>query len=477
MLAVLENGYSTTLGANLVTSSAGGLALRSSNNTVLTQFTTFTSSLALTASLVNTTKATSPNNGLHYLALVTQSGADVSAREVRWSTSIYADPTTSTMYTERLIATSVSASLTGSLTGALIGTSSWAINANTASYSPSGFPYTGNAIISGSLVVTNGSGGITGSISGSVAAPGNTGEVIYNNAGSMAAAGNVEISAVGNLNLVSTTDPTAPAASIATLYSKNIAGRAMPKVIDSNNLSYLLDTPRYMVSEYYWQRGTTTDGTWTGTTGTGTGTFADATRITTGGGTLLQSMKRSTYANVATTLSQSLGQNMTETIFFRGAVTNQGGFFYYARGGFEIWTAGGRFFAGTSTAVSTIINSNAEPSTINNHAGFLIDSTDAGMSFSIRNAATTTKTPITAFTASAGKVYDMFIHNPPFSSNFSYTIIDLATGAEVSNTVSATPPVAGTVMGARFLGSNASLTAVNSVSIAIQRIYITTAYS
>ena len=320
-------------------------------------------------------------------------------------------------------------------------------------------------------------GPLTGSISGSVAAPGNTGEVIYNNAGRMAAADNVEISAVGNLNLVATTNPTAPAASIATLYSKNIAGRAMPKVIDSNNLSYLLDTPRYMVSEYHWQRGTTTDGTWTGTTGTGTGTFADATRITTGGGSLLQSMKRSTYANVATTLSQSLGQNMTETIFFRGVATNQGGFFYYARGGFEIWTAGGRFFAGTSTAVSTIINSNAEPSTINNHAGFLIDSTDAGMSFSIRNAATTTKTPITAFTASTGKVYDMFIHNPPNSSNFSYTIIDLATGAEVSNTVSATPPVGGTVMGARFLGSNASLTAVNSVSIAIQRIYITTAYS
>jgi hypothetical protein len=151
--------YSTKLGANLVTSSIGGLALRSSDNTVLTQFTTFTSSLALTASLVNTTKATTPNNGLHYLALVTQSGADVSAREVRWSTDIYANPTTSTMYTERLIATSVSASLTGSLTGALTGTASYATQALSASYAPGGsstptFPFTGSAIISGSLVIT-----------------------------------------------------------------------------------------------------------------------------------------------------------------------------------------------------------------------------------------------------------------------------------------------------------------------------------
>jgi len=150
--------YSTKLGANLVTSSIGGLALRSSDNTVLTQFTTFTSSLALTASLVNTTKATAPNNGLHYLALVTQSGADASAREVRWSTNIYADPTTSTMYTGRLIATSVSASLTGSLTGALTGTASYATQALSASWAPSvasnPFPFTGSAIVSGSSIIT-----------------------------------------------------------------------------------------------------------------------------------------------------------------------------------------------------------------------------------------------------------------------------------------------------------------------------------
>ena len=157
--SALTASYSTKLGANLVTSSIGGLALRSSDNTILTQFNTFTSSLALTASLVNTTKATAPNNGLHYLALVTQSGADVSAREVRWLTNIYADPTTSTMYTGRLIATSVSASLTGSLTGALTGTASYATQALSASYAPGGsstptFPYTGSAIISGSLVIT-----------------------------------------------------------------------------------------------------------------------------------------------------------------------------------------------------------------------------------------------------------------------------------------------------------------------------------
>ena len=157
--SAITASYSTKLGASLFTSSAGGLSMRSSDNTVLSAFTTFTSSLALTASLVNTTKATAPNNGLHYLALVTQSGADVSAREVRWLTNIYADPTTSTMYTGRLIATSVSASLTGSLTGALTGTASYATQALSASWAPGGgstptFPYTGSAIISGSLVIT-----------------------------------------------------------------------------------------------------------------------------------------------------------------------------------------------------------------------------------------------------------------------------------------------------------------------------------
>jgi hypothetical protein len=182
--SALTASYSTKLGANLVTSSIGGLALRSSDNTVLTQFTTFTSSLALTASLVNTTKATTPNNGLHYLALVTQSGADVSAREVRWSTDIYADPTTSTMYTGRLIATSVSASLTGSLTGALTGTASYATQALSASYAPGGgaaFPYVGTAVITGSLIVSGANGGIDTSLAALYASDG-TATVVFGNA-------------------------------------------------------------------------------------------------------------------------------------------------------------------------------------------------------------------------------------------------------------------------------------------------------
>ncbi len=64
-------------------------------------------------------------------------------------------------------ATSFTGSLTGSLVGSLTGTASWASNAVTASFATSGgspaFPYTGSAIISGSLTVT-GSANVQGAI-------------------------------------------------------------------------------------------------------------------------------------------------------------------------------------------------------------------------------------------------------------------------------------------------------------------------
>jgi len=145
-----------------------------------------------------TTKATTGvNGGLHRLALVTASGADESNREIRWATDLYVNPTFGILY-----AASVTAS--GGFTGSLAGSASYALNGGVTSIvagtnvtiSPtnglgavtinatgggpgsSDFPYTGSAIISGSLLVTGsvqaGLGGFTGSSLGTASFSTNT---------------------------------------------------------------------------------------------------------------------------------------------------------------------------------------------------------------------------------------------------------------------------------------------------------------
>jgi hypothetical protein len=184
-------------------------------------------------------------------------------------------------------------------------------------------------------------------------------------------------------------------------------------------------------------------------------------------------MPRSTYANVVTTANQVLGQRNTEQLFYRGNATNQGGFFFWARCGFAVWTNGGRFFAGMSPN-NNVISGN--PSSQNNTAGFCIDSGDAGaISFLTRDTATATK-QATGFTAATDKLYDVFIYNPPNSGTFSYTIIDIVAGTEYSNSATLTPPTAGAVLTANVLASNAALTPVTSISLAVMRILIQTIY-
>jgi hypothetical protein len=61
-------------------------------------------------------------------------------------------------------------------------------------------------------------------------------------------------------------------------------------------------------------------------------------------------------------------------MYTRGAVASQGGFFFYARVGMDVWTNGGRFFAGMHTA--TVIS--ADPS-LNNTVGFCVDAADNGL--------------------------------------------------------------------------------------------------
>jgi hypothetical protein len=175
---------------------------------------------------------------------------------------------------------------------------------------------------------------------------------------------------------------------------------------------------------------------------------------------------------VVTTLNQVLGQRNTEAIFFRGSVANQGGFFFQARLGFDVWTNGGRFFAGMHSATTVV---SADPSALNNTVGFCVDAADNGaISFLTRGTAATKAS--TGFTITSGKGYDVFIFCAANSSQYTWRIVDLNTGTEASGTATATLPTNTSLLTVGVLASNAALTAATAVQVGCSKIYVETDY-
>ena len=119
---------------------------------------------AITASIADTAKAVntlaSSTNADFYPTFVDSNNSPTAASEIVYTSNrITFNPSTQLLAVPRVSSTSITASaFTGSLTGSLLGTASYAVQALSASWAPSvasnPFPYTGSAIISGSLTIT-----------------------------------------------------------------------------------------------------------------------------------------------------------------------------------------------------------------------------------------------------------------------------------------------------------------------------------
>ena len=357
-------------------------------------------------------------------------------------------------------------------TGSLFGTSSWSNNAVTSSYivTAQTASYVLQAV--SASFATSASNAVSASWApGSTATTpgGTTTQIQYNNAGAFGGATNVGIN-TNNLQLVSTTDPTAPSAGNLLVYSRTIAGRPVAKVLNSVGLSYPLQSAFWQNTQYTWTTTGATNGLWTHTAGAGAGTFASTLPTTTN---IFTSQKRSRYSNVITTANQVLGQRNTDAVFYRGAASGQGGFFFYARLGFDTWTNGSRFFAGMATATTVI---SADPSALNNTVGFAVDVADNGViNFLTRDATTATKQS-TGLTIVSNKGYDVFIFCKPNDTVVYYRILDVVAGTEYTNSATLTLPVNTTLLTANVLASNGALTPVNSTQLSVSKIYIETEY-
>lgn len=264
-------------------------------------------------------------------------------------------------------------------------------------------------------------------------------------------------------------DPVAPVPDSLLLYAKKLAGRMIVKIKGPSGLDSPLQAALWQNNVTLWNNTNATAGLWIGTVGQGLGTFSVGTFTNSN---ILTSMKRGRWANVVTTLNQVIGQRNTEAMFTLGSAAGQGGFFFYARAGFDIWTNGSRFFAGFATATTVV---SANPSLLNNTCGFAIDDTDNGAIyfFTRDNVGTITKT-YTGFTAASNKCYDLAMSCPPNGNYIGWKIKELISDTEATGVVTSTLPLGTVWLTANVLASNAALTLVNSVQLSVNKIMIET---
>lgn len=270
------------------------------------------------------------------------------------------------------------------------------------------------------------------------------------------------------------TEPSVPNTDNLAFYAKSIVGKMIPKIKGPSGLDTPLQIAFWQNNILMWNPSNATAGVWFGAIGTTTsaGTFTAAAPTTT---SLYTIQTRSRYANVATTANQILGIRWSATpTYFLGNTTGRGGFFFFCRMGFDVWTNGGRMFVGlTSNTAGTTVSGN--PSATNNTVGFCIDSTDNGaISFLMRGTAAT-KTS-TGYTAVSGKGYDVYMWAAPNSTTVYWRIDDTNAGTSASGSTSTNAPAVNTMMLPNVLASNAALTTVTSIQLGINRLYIETDY-
>lgn len=279
------------------------------------------------------------------------------------------------------------------------------------------------------------------------------------------------ITASSNATLTAISDPSAPSNGNLAVYAKTFGGYPTLAARNALNASFGLQSALWSKNVQMWTCTNSTGGSWLNSAGNSAGTFTAVTP--TAGSTLYQTVRRSTYANVVTTTNQVLGVNGLYLSFFRGSVAGQGGFFFYTRCGFDVWTNGGRFFAGLALNNTTIVNT--DPSGNNNTVGFCVDAADNGaISFLTRGTAATKAS--TGYTITSNKGYDLYIYCAPNSSQYTWQIVDINAGTSASGTATLNLPTNTQTQQPTVLASNAALTTATAISLGIAKIYCESDY-
>jgi hypothetical protein len=309
---------------------------------------------------------------------------------------------------------------------------------------------------------------------GSGSPGGNTNEVQYNNAGAFAGAANVEIES-GNLKLVSTTDPTAPADGIL-FYGQSLVGKHLPKYIGPTGDSSFLqesfsDNSIFMVAP---ASGTTAPTTFGGTLTT-VATMSLQQTIASANPWQATSRKR---FQTSTTAGNGSGMRTAYTQWFRGNAAGFGGFFFRAKLGMNINLNGGQKFVGLCAQTTALA---ANPSALLNMCGMGYDAGDAstGNWFFMRNDGSGVATKVDLGAAQAVRNtthgYDLIMHMAPNGTDLFVKITNLQTNVVVLETSYNTDlPAVNTGMAFKAEVHNGAVAAADNLEVS--KVYIMTDY-
>lgn len=331
--------------------------------------------------------------------------------------------------------------------------------------------------------------GTWSTVSGGGGTPaGVNGEIQYNSGGSFGASADfVWDNTLKTLNLLgtdtdivmkcTTNEPPTPAADTLAIYTKKMGGKAVVKTRDEFGVDLSLQTSFWDNNVVMWNCTNAAGGLWLGTVGTTVGTFANTLPTS---ASLPASIKRSLFSNVVTTTNQALGVYGSENLFMRGPTSAFGGFYFYSRFTFDVWSNGGRLFTGLSAVATAtaIITSNPSTATNIHTCGFAVNDTDAGVIFFItNNGTTTTKQIVTGIPPIiSNRAYDAYIYCAPGGSTIYWKLEELSTNTTASGSQTLTLPSNSTTMRPYCVASNAALTPVNSIRLGVNKIYLETDY-
>lgn len=274
--------------------------------------------------------------------------------------------------------------------------------------------------------------------------------------------------------------PVTPSANTLKLFARNIGGRMLPKIIGPSGVDSALQTAIFQNRVLVYVPSTSATGTGSGTglgpVWTAGGTVTHPTPSSTAPA-ISNQMRRTRYANVATTQNQTLGIKAAaaDTLnYWRGNAAGLGGFFYAARFIVELYPAATiRLFAGLTASSSTYVV--ASDTVLNNTCGLWHDTTDSATTFNFvtRDTTTTTKQAIALSNAiAAGNSYDFYMFCQPNGTTIYWRLDDIVNNVTYENSTSTTLPANTAFMGPQCAMSNGTAnTTVTTSAIGVAGVY------
>lgn len=308
---------------------------------------------------------------------------------------------------------------------------------------------------------------------------GNADELQYNDgAGGFAGAANIEVD-TGNLKLVSTTDPAAPTGGV-TLYSKQIAGRHLPKIIGPAGIDTMLQVGLsgnavFMVAP---ASGTTAPTAWGGTLTTAA-TMSVQQTIASSSPWLATWRKR--FASAATAAAVT-GMRTAYVQWFRGNAAGYGGFFFRTQFGHNLNLNGSHLFVGLCASTGALGTGAGAVAALVNMIGVGYDSTDANTGnwqlYRNDGSGTATKVDLGANAArsNVSHGYDLIIYCPPGAATDIYVrIVNIHTGVTVLDT-SYNTDIPAVNTGMAFKAEVSNVAVASAANIEVAKVYIESDY-